>query len=100
MFVYEVEYNTKDKSDRQERYLEIESWGDYVSCALGYIKSKPSIDTPNNFKAIKISEYGELTGHFFVEKSKLEVTHIAKSISKDDIPKNAEILKIDIYEED
>lgn len=97
MFVHEVEYKVKDKNDRQERYIEIDSWNDYVRCVLDYSLAKPSIRTPDNFKATKISEYGELTGHFYIGDQ--EIAHIAKSVKREDIPDNVNILKVEIIED-
>ena len=101
MFVHEVEYKVKDKNDRQERYIEIDSWNDYVRCVLDYSLAKPSIRTPDNFKATKISEYGELTGHFFINspKGSEEVIHIARTVKEEEVPKDEEVWKVEIIED-
>ena len=101
MYVHEHEYKARNRDDHQDRYLKIDSWKDYVRCVLGYSRSKPSIDTPDNFKVIKITEHDELTGHFFINnRQDQEVMHIARIVAEKDIPEDTDIWEIEVFDDD
>ena len=106
MYVHEHEYKARNRDEYQDRYLKIDSWTDYCRCVLGYSRSKPSIDTPDNFKVIKITEHNELTGHFYITlktstiEERQEVMLIARVVGEKDIPQDADIWEIEVFDDD
>ena len=95
MYVHEIEYETNRPDNRQERYLEIESWYMYVRCVTGQIICNPVILPPASFELIKVGE-DELLGKFTLshKNNTRYFIHIGRIVERRDIPDDALFMKV------
>ena len=94
MYVHEIEYETNRPDNRQERYLEIESWFAYVICVTGQIIGTPII-LPDSFEVIKVGQ-DELIGKFTLthKNNTRYFFHIGRIVGREDIPDDALFIKV------
>lgn len=94
MYVHEIEYETNRPDNRQERYLEIESWYMYVRCVTGQVIGMPII-LPDSFEVIKVGQ-DELIGKFTLshKNNTRYFIHIGRIVERRDIPDDALFMKV------
>lgn len=96
MYIHEVQYQQTKPSNRQERYLQMESWETYKRCLLGIYRTHPALKLPDEFRSTMIEDEKSLSGRWRHKIFGDDLIHYAYIVEKSDIPNGVYIIEVNI----
>lgn len=97
MYIHEVNYQKHNSSNRQERYLKIDSWELYLQLLKGKYKTVPRLKPPDGFVIDKQTDI-DVTAHWEHKIFHDDLIHYAHIINYENIPYDVYIQEVRIEE--
>lgn len=95
MYIHEVNYQKHNPSNRQERYLKIDSWKLYLQCLNGEYETVPRLKVPDGFTINKQSDT-DVTGCWKHKIFYDDLIHYAHIINYENIPYGVYIAEVKV----
>lgn len=97
MYIHEVNYQKHNPSNRQERYLKIDSWKLYIQCLNGEYETVPRLKAPDGFIINQQSDT-DVTGYYQHKIFHDDLIHYAHIINYKNIPYGVYVQEVRIKE--